>query len=159
MLEFKSPGSFANHLLKMAAIAQPVKTVIVDGITDGIAERAKAMIGQYQPAYGEFPEWAPLADSTEAEKARLGYPADAPLLRKGELRDSIEKRVEGSEGEVGSTSEIAAYQEFGTEHIPPRPFIGPAALMSVEVDRPKVQMTLAAWLAGVGYKRPRLPSK
>jgi hypothetical protein len=35
--------------------------------------------------------------------------------------------VQGDEAAVGSTSEIAVYQELGTEKIPPRPFLGPAA--------------------------------
>ncbi len=94
-----------------------------------VQEDAQDRIGEYQDAAGGFPAWAPLADSTEAEKARLGYPADAPLLRDGTLRDSIEYEVEGNEAIVGSKLPVAAYQEFGTSRgLPPRPFLGPAAV-------------------------------
>ena len=48
-----------------------------------------------------------------------------------DLRESIQHEVDGTIGHleaiIGSKSDIAEYQEFGTEKIPPRPFIGPAA--------------------------------
>jgi phage gpG-like protein len=50
------------------------------------------------------------------------------LLRTGELRDSIHHDVTELVATIGSTSEIAEWQEFGTERIPPRPFLGPAAV-------------------------------
>ena len=66
-------------------------------------------------------------------KEELGYaPPDNPLLRTGDLRSSIEHRVTavtplGSAAAiVGSTSEVARYQELGTQNIPPRAFIGRA---------------------------------
>lgn len=92
-----------------------------------IQHDAQERIGEYQKETGPFPAWEPLADSTEAEKARLGYPVDAPLLRTGEMRDSIVTEHFASEAIVGSKEKVAAYQEFGTETIPPRPFLGPAA--------------------------------
>lgn len=88
---------------------------------------AQARIGHYQGEVGQFQDWAPLAESTEEEKARLGYPLDAPLLRDGELRDSIKTEVYPHEAVIGSKLKKAAYQEFGTPTIPPRPFLGPAA--------------------------------
>lgn len=91
-----------------------------------IQKDANGRIGEYQQAVGPFPQWEPLADSTEFDKARGGYPVDAPLLREGDLRDSIEAEHHGMEGIVGSKDPIAGYQEFGTASIPPRPFIGPA---------------------------------
>jgi hypothetical protein len=92
-----------------------------------IEKTAKSEIGVYQESVGPFPAWAPLADSTEEEKARLGYPTDAPLLRTGDMRESITHERDGLEGVVGSDSDILVYQELGTEKIPPRPVMGPAA--------------------------------
>ena len=44
---------------------------------------------------------SPLAESTQAERVVQGYPANEPLLRTGELRDSIEhKLVSGDEAQV-----------------------------------------------------------
>jgi HK97 gp10 family phage protein len=73
-------------------------------------------------------EAAQLAD---AVRARLSEPAggahDAPWLHTGELRDSIGHQADGLEAAVGSTSDVALYQELGTARLPPRPFLAPAA--------------------------------
>lgn len=55
-------------------------------------------------------------------------PHDVPWMISGELRDSIGSTMGENEALVGSTSPIAAYQEFGTSTIPPRPFLAPVAL-------------------------------
>jgi HK97 gp10 family phage protein len=127
MREFEDVALFAEHLLLLnLSIEQSVHNGLKK-VAKLIEQDAKKQIGHYQDTVGPFQDWAPLADSTENEKARLGYPIDAPLLRDGHLRDSIQHEVSGLEAVVGSKSEIAEYQEFGTKTIPPRPFIGPAA--------------------------------
>lgn len=131
MKEF-SLTSFTTHLAEMS-----VNTVLslkagLHAAATVIEEDAKKRIGEYQGDSGPFGAWAPLADSTEEEKERLGYELNAPLLRSGELRDSIKHEVHTLEAVVGSESPIAAYQEFGTDKIPPRPSIGPAAFENKE---------------------------
>lgn len=101
-------------------------------IVKEIEETAKEEIGVYQPAYGPFEAWAPLAESTKADRVRQGYIEDEPLLRSGELRDSIESEVVGLAAIVGTKSEIGFWQEVGTENIPPRPFIGPAYVRKID---------------------------
>ena len=95
-----------------------------------IEKTAKDEIGHYQAEAGPFPAWAPLADSTMKEKTRLGYvgrlSADDPLYRTGEMRDSLEHKTGDLETEIGTFSEIAPFHEFGTDKMPPRPFLGPA---------------------------------
>ncbi|HDR2587274.1 TPA: phage virion morphogenesis protein [Enterobacter ludwigii] len=98
-----------------------------------IEEEAKEEIGVYQPAVGPFDAWAPLAESTKADRVRQGYSEDDPLLRSGELRDSISHRVMGLAAVVGSTDDKAVWQEYGTDRIPPRPFIGPAYVKSFHI--------------------------
>ncbi len=99
-----------------------------------LAERAKEYIGHYQPG------WAPLAESTlegwhgHPGKTELGYaPPDNPLLREGNMRESISGEAElmpfGARGVVGSESKIALYQEIGTERIPPRSFLATSVVM------------------------------
>lgn len=132
MKEFNSLAEFSTHLVQLAAAEALALHRGLDKAAVLIENSAKAEIGMYQPAVGPFPEWAPLADSTEEEKARLGYPLDAPLLRTGDLRESIQHETVAFEAIIGSTSPIMAYQEFGTEKIPPRPVIGPAAFMNQE---------------------------
>jgi HK97 gp10 family phage protein len=97
---------------------------------------ARAQIGHYQPEAGEYPEWAPLAESTEDEKARLGAPADAPLERFGDLKKSFRSTMVGDkEVIVGSTDPNMDWHEFGTSKMPPRPVLGPALLKNIEKIR------------------------
>lgn len=91
-----------------------------------VEKTAKSEFGHYQPETGPFPAWAELAESTKDERARLGYSEDEPLLREGDLRDSIEHEVSELEAVIGTNSDIAEYHEFGTSKMPPRPFMGPA---------------------------------
>lgn len=92
-----------------------------------IDQAAKDKIGEYQAANGMHDAWPELADSTKADRLRQGYTENDPLLRSGELRDSISHETKGLEAAIGSTSDIAVYQELGTDKIPPRPFLGSAA--------------------------------
>ncbi|KJH60941.1 hypothetical protein UF13_09150 [Pantoea agglomerans] len=101
-------------------------------IVKEIEETAKEEIGVYQPAYGPFEAWAPLAESTKAERVRRGYSEDEPLLRSGELRESIQSEVVGLAAIVGTKSEIGLWQEVGASNIPPRPFIGPAYVRKID---------------------------
>jgi hypothetical protein len=92
---------------------------------ESVALEAKAYIGH------EMSEWPPLAPSTIAEKSRLGYTgrlsATDPLLRTGEMRESIGAYAVGSVGVVGSPNKKALWMEMGTLRstgsAPPRPFL------------------------------------
>jgi hypothetical protein len=88
-----------------------------------VEEEAKRVIGTYD--YG----WPQLAEETQQQRADLGFSANEPLLRTGDLRASISHTVDKHEHTVyiGSNSEIAVYQELGTSRIPPRSFLGGAA--------------------------------
>lgn len=118
----------ARHMLDLERIMPVSIGRITETIATAAQERAQAKIGHYQQGIEAFPAWAPLADSTLAEKRRLGFaPPDNPLLRTGELRESIEKRVDrlAGQAQVGSNSDVMVYQELGTKTIPPRPVLGP----------------------------------
>ena len=82
MREFESITAFAEHLLVLSASIVAAEHNALEKVAVLIEKDAKEQIGHYQDAVGPFQDWAPLADSTEAEKARLGYPADAPLGRR-----------------------------------------------------------------------------
>jgi HK97 gp10 family phage protein len=98
-----------------------------------IKKDARAQIGHYQDEVGAYPAWAPLAESTEEEKARLGAPADAPLEREGDLKKSFRSNFEGEDSViVGSTDPVMEFHEFGTSKMPPRPVLGPALLKNIE---------------------------
>jgi HK97 gp10 family phage protein len=78
------------------------------------------------------PGWeAHLDGDTPALLERLGVAieadakAAAPVLT-GHLRDSIEHEVDGDTLRVGSNVEYAVYQEEGTRHMAPQPYLRPA---------------------------------
>ncbi|MBB3175398.1 phage gpG-like protein [Endobacter medicaginis] len=119
-----SPGQFAAHLAGAAARSKALEHQLLERVGELVQQRAKSYLGHEQDG------WPALAESTISEKQRHGYPTPSPLLRDGELRDSIRHAVDGHRVVIGSTSEISVYQELGTERIPPRPFLAKAAVES-----------------------------
>lgn len=138
MNEFDGVDAFLAHLVLAEGAVKRHTHAAFERALVVIEKDAKDQIGHYQPAVGEFPAWAPLAESTEAEKARLGAPAGAPLMRHGALYASIGHEVHGDEGVVGSTDPTMVFHEFGTAKMPPRPVLGPAVVNS----RKKVEAIL-----------------
>ena len=128
--------------LRRSELALKFELEVTVGAGMAAAEKlAKSFIGEQQPG------WDDLAASTIEEKTALGYPVPAPLLREGELRDSIESEVEtlGSEivGAVYSDDPVAEWMEYGTSRVPPRPFIFPAVIQTL----PEIEEALAETLA------------
>lgn len=134
-MEFESMGSLALHLLAAEAL---VLKEMRDGLEDcavKIEETAKSEIGHYQSAVGPFAAWADLAESTEAQKARKGYPADAPLEASGAMRESITHKTESLETVIGSTDPKMVFHESGTMKTPARAVMGPAVFRNKEYIR------------------------
>jgi len=154
MREFQSFGAFGRHLMATAAIGEEVTHHIAEKSAEIIKKDAQARIGEYQGYTGPFNSWAPLAEATVADRVAQGFTPDDPLLRTGELRESIEAVAKGGEAVVGSTSDIALYQELGTDKIPPRPFLGPAIYDSKLSIGELAAKTIVAWVSGMGWKRP-----
>jgi HK97 gp10 family phage protein len=122
--------SFAEFAVKLAELQSAEALALHHGlkrVAELVEKTAKSEIGHYNDAAGPFPAWAELAPSTESRKAKMGYPADAPLLATGEMRDSIQHQVGGLEAEIGSNDDKMVYHEFGTSKMPARPVLGPAA--------------------------------
>lgn len=95
---------------------------------------AQESIGSYQPAKGDVPAWAPLSSATQEDRVAKGFTADDPLLRTGDLRDSIEIRPVGDDDVLVGVFDpemqtIAAAMEYGyynvraQKAVPPRSFI------------------------------------
>ncbi len=150
---FDSPLAFALHLAERAIAIDAAAHIALDRAASIIEGAAKDEIGTYQSAVGSFPAWAELADNTKQDRINKGYSENDPLLRSGELRDSISHKADGLEAIIGSNSDIAVYQELGTGRIPPRPFMGPAAIRSrVKVERILGEAIVGAMLyGGVGH--------
>jgi hypothetical protein len=127
MKEFSSFGDFARHLEALAAGMPAVELFVLQRIGVLVKERAKEKIGDYQSEAGPFAAWAPLADTTKADRLRKGYSEDDPLLRSGEVRESIDYVTLPPEVVIGSPLDIALWLEMGTEKMPPRSFLGASA--------------------------------
>src|SRR4051794_7536860 len=108
--EFNSIAAFVEQLATVAIAVKEAEHVLLEKAAVMVEKRAKEKIGEYQEQIGPFVAWAELADSTKADREKHGYAEDQPLLRSGEMRDSIEHTVQGSEACVGSNSDIAVYQ-------------------------------------------------
>lgn len=135
MMEFKSLGSFALHLAAAELLLIKEMQEGLERCAVRIEKTARAEIGHYQQAAGPFEAWPELAESTEEQKAKMGYPADAPLLASGEMRDSFEHQVHGLEAVIGSTDPKMKYHEFGTAKMPARAVLGPAVFRNREYIR------------------------
>lgn len=110
-----SPIQLARILEAVAVKIENSGHEILEPVASMLETSAKRAIGTYE--FG----WPPLAESTLSHKS-----GDTPLLETGELRDSIGHVVEANHGYVGTNDKKAAWQEFGTTKIPPRPFLGGA---------------------------------
>jgi phage gpG-like protein len=113
---FCSIGGELMHDIEIA------KKTAIHVMAQMIAEEAKRVLGSYDY------DWPQLAPATQADRVQAGFAANEPLLRTGELRDSIEYKVTSDHtAEVGSNLDVAVFQELGTIHIPPRSFLAAAA--------------------------------
>jgi hypothetical protein len=141
----------AEAAAKFAAFGETMKAANEAILTEWavtVRDKAKAAIGTYRY------KWPQLADATQREREQEGYTANEPLLRTGEMRDSISAMVQMYSAQhgravVGSTSDIAVWQELGTSRgIPPRSFLYASAKRS-EKDVKKIarKFVRAAWLS------------
>lgn len=153
-----TPAEAALFFFEAAERTPEVMSGVVLGVVTAGAERAKALIGE------EHEGWPPLSSATVygfylprahawiPGKIELGYGGfESPLLRTGQMRDSIEFVATDLVGEVGSDDKRALWQELGTvgEYpIPPRPFLSRGLLeAATEVFEPLMLEAMATLLA------------
>lgn len=120
--QFKSLKSFDTQIKRLVREYPRREQALLNLVGHFIEKESKSYIGHLQDI------WPELADSTKEQKESLGY-GDAgndwqPLLRTGDMRDSIHYAVQLHDVYIGSDSDIMVYQELGTARIPPRPVLG-----------------------------------
>lgn len=157
MKSFTSFAGMAAELMGAALGIEGLNHELLEHAAKSIEKRAKEKIGEYQSEAGQFVAWAELADSTKQDRESQGYPEDEPLLRTGELRESIEHKVIGLVAHVGSDSDIAVYQELGTDKLPPRSFLGGAAHEKAPEVVEMIGSNVALHLAGEKVFQGKLP--
>ena len=129
---FTSFAQAAEHCAGLILLQHEADETALERATKLLQKKVKEKFGEYQPGAGPFVAWAELAESTKQDRENQGYPEDEPLLRSGDLRESVEREVHGDEGFVGSNSDVAVYQELGTKNMPPRSTFGSAAVENME---------------------------
>lgn len=106
---------------------------VLDAVSEFALKAAKAMPGTYQDGVGGIPDWPALAARTVKDKERLKFaPPDNPLLRTGDMRDSLDRTVLKDEACVGSNSDVMVAQELGTSKVPPRSVLALAGAITTE---------------------------
>ena len=149
--EFGSIGEFVKFFKEAASEARimEARNIALETAASWIEDEAKRVIGTY-----EF-DWPQLAASTQADRTRKGFAPNEPLLRSGEMRDSIthEITVPGEEAIIGSDSDVAVYQELGTTTIPPRPFLLPAWFFLEDRILRMISVVIGSTFAGAKIDR------
>lgn len=156
-MDFDGLGPLAAHFERIAAQAAAGAAEAHNGLEKAaslLADKAKETIGEYHDAVGPIPAWEPLADATKADRVAKGYPEDDPLLRSGELRDSIGHEVSGNIAWVGSTSDLAPFHEFGTSRMPPRPIFGTALYGNIDEVVDAVGQAAVGQISGARQVKP-----
>lgn len=148
MPEF-SPLGFADYLSKLPHVVELSRRQSLEKAAVVVKTEAKRSIGEYQAEAGPFAAWEPLAESTLEQKSKKGRaPPDNPLLVTGDLRESIEHNVVSDEAHVGSNSDVAVWQELGTNRIPARSFLGGAAVRKTDEVKNLIGEAFEKALAG-----------
>lgn len=91
-----------------------------------VEAEAKSEFGTYQRSnMGPFRSWEELAASTKERRLQEGFAENDPLLKTGELRESITHSVGPASFAVGSESKVMLWQELGVDktNLPPRPVL------------------------------------
>lgn len=125
MKTYRSFGALARALERAAAELPLTYAAAMRAGGESVKNDAQERIGHYQAG------WDLLQPATVAQKIRMeiapgGDGGDNPLLRTGDMRDSIAAESTDAGFVVGSAADVLAYQEIGTSRIPPRPVLAPA---------------------------------
>jgi HK97 gp10 family phage protein len=129
MKSFTSLSAFVTHFVKLEVAVKHQAEHALHNCAKVITKTAKSELGYYQPGVGDFQAWSPLSERTLDYHDKMGV-GESPELVTGELYASIEDEQHGGEAVSGTKLEIGKFQEFGTPEIPPRAFMGPAAVRS-----------------------------
>lgn len=130
---FKNFGALASHFEKAVDNIHRNGPIALEQIGRRVEVLAKSKLGEYQPG------WVGLADSTLADKVLGGWPIPSPLLRTGEMRETIHHTVYEKAAVIGSDSQIAVWQEMGTSKMPARSFLGSSMIDTREQNVETIQ--------------------
>lgn len=134
--EWSGLSELVHDLGELAGIERAiVDEGIIPRLAAQVRDKAVSNLGHYQGQKGPYNAWKSLSKYTQAERVRLGFTADEPLLRTGTMAKEVTFDIE--EGGLsaliglpqGSTSGLyGAVMELGNflHTIEPRPWLAPA---------------------------------
>ena len=120
MKSFASVGKAIEHFQALSGTTERATAVGVRDASEMLVHEVKEQIGLYLVgSTGPFPPTAELSDVTKDDRVRLGFTANDPGFRSGEMQESYGARV-GAPGlvvraSVGSDDPRALWFEMGTE--------------------------------------------
>jgi hypothetical protein len=121
--------------MKLAALATGFARLDIDAVANAaLARQAEAMAGAVRETLSKQP----------------GEAHVFPWMRTGTLHDSIEVVAEGAEAVIGSSDPVALWQEHGTPHLPPRPFLAPMAEQGAASVASAIGSAVATALSSIG---------
>lgn len=152
MKTYKSFGALARTLERCAGKLEITLAEAMEASAVIVENAAKAEIGHYQrdnmgDDRGRWEAWAELKPATKKDRLRKGYAENDPLLRSGDMRDSIEHVSTMKYFVVGSKSDILLWQELGTERIPPRSVLALALFRNTPLVMRLIGKTIEKTLA------------
>ncbi len=114
-----TPQRYAEHCERVYAAA-----LVTEALTR--AAIGRLVLSSITNVFGDVLKLAPLAEVTQDERVQAGYSANDPLLRSGELRNSLELAMRDGGFVVGTNDERMVWLEYGvaSHNLPPRPAIG-----------------------------------
>lgn len=147
MNDFRSMKAFSKHIEKVVSQHKDREIIALNAIGIYLEKKAQDTIGYLQKGGGSFASWPELKESTKKDKERKGYVFKEdfnPLYRTGHLKKSIQHVVNKTKKEVyvGSSLDVALYQEIGTDKIPARSFLG----LTFFKEKKQIQYVLGQFL-------------
>ena len=149
MKELNSFADLAQAFKRNLGVLDGAFEVAMEASAVAVATEARQELGEYQREdMGPAAPWDELKQATKNDRVRQGYPENDPLLRSGDLRDSIEYQAGPKGFVVGSVDPVALYQFAGTPQMPPRDALSPALHRNVSTILHNVGTTVEETLAG-----------
>jgi hypothetical protein len=133
---------FVKHIAALEVALPMAEHSALEHAAVIVEKEAKDVIGTYRY------DWPELAESTQTQRVQLGFSANEPGLRTGEMRDSIEHVVGHKEAHVGSNDERLLWFELGTSRQPPRSVLAEAAMHKGEEVSHVIGRSMHAHLIG-----------
>ncbi len=98
---------------------------------------------------GPYQAWPQLAQVTQDDRVSLGYTPNDPLVRSGELRESVKYKSGWRWAEVGTNNKVMLYHELGSSdgrHPPQRAIFGPVLLENEEKFKDMIDLHMKTLL-------------